>query len=421
MGARRASFDVAPAAACGITTTVNLELMASGQAIGTVAASNDATDLTVVITTDLQSEWRLRESHLNAGATVGGIPLLPNGSPRLLAFGYHAMHNPRVSSYTFVVPLAAVGGTPGQDLVIAAISLVNRGTTTGVAYGDGPQINPPVLHEYFIHPVQRCGSPPPPPPGKDIVVFNDINVFDAGAMPNPNNVLLVQNLVNYATSGPRGANTEVVWDRGRLARCGTAGNNECNNSNMGIARSTITGAGFTMVDIFSSAGTLDDLLASQGANWKEIWLWTPLEAFDVNEVNALKQFADEGGRVIFIGEWAGYYPPNGIALENQFLLDMGAVMTNTGGAVNCGYNTLPAASLRAHQITTGLTNLTMACSSVLLPGPSDFPLYLDLGNTQVLSAVASIDVTPISFSRQRATPVSINAVPSGLRNTSTGR
>ncbi len=146
---------------------------------------------------------------------------------------------------------------------------------------------------------------------------------------------------------------------------------------------------------------LDDMIASQGANWKEIWLWTPNVAFTVDEVNALKQFADEGGRVVFIGEWQGYYPPSGIALENQFLLDMGAVMTNTGGAVDCGRHTVSPASLRPHQITAGLTSLDMACSSVLIPGPSDFPLYLDQTNTQVLSAVATIDITPISVTNRR--------------------
>lgn len=417
----RPAFDVAPAAACGTTTTVNFELLATGASIGTVEAWNDANDLHVILTATPQSEWRLRESFLYAGTSVGGIPLLPSGAPRLLAFPYKAQHNPRVATYELVVPLSDVGGTPGQDLVIAAIGLLNRGVTSGVAYGDGTQISPPNKHEYFIHQVQSCGGPPPPPPGKDIVVFNDINVFDANAMANANNRTLVANLVSYTNAGPRGDNTEIVWDRGRNARCGTTGNNECNDSNMGTARASITGAGFSIVDIFSSSGTLDDLIAANGANWKSIWLWTPLVAFTVEEVNALKQFADEGGRVIFIGEYLGYYPQAGIDLENQFLLDMGAVMTNTGGAVNCGYNILPAISLRPHQITTGLTNLTIACSSVLIPGPTDFPLYLDVGNTQVLSAVATIDVTPVSTSATRAGLLQMLPTPAGLANTSTGR
>ncbi|MBK8247929.1 MAG: ABC transporter [Gemmatimonadetes bacterium] len=398
---RRGAFDLSTAQVCGTVTTVEFELMNPSSTIGTVSAWNDATDLVVAFSADLASEWRLRESFVWAGADASGIPLTPGGTPRVVGFPYKTAHNPTVVTYQYTIPLAAVGGVPGQDLAIAAIALLARGTHRGVAWGDGADINPPAPHEYFEHQVQRCGSPPPPPPGKDIVVFNDINVFDANAMSNPNNVKLVQNLVNFTTSGPRGANTQIVWDRGRVATCGPLGNDECNDSNMGTTRSTISGAGFTMVDIASNGDDLDDLIAASGANWKEIWLWTPNVAFTVDEVNALKQFADEGGRVVFIGEWQGYYPPSGIALENQFLLDMGAVMTNTGGAVDCGYNTVAPTSLRAHQITSGLTDLTMACSSVLIPGPNDFPLYLDLTNTKVLSAVATIDITPISTTGRR--------------------
>ncbi|MBC7895942.1 MAG: ABC transporter [Cytophagaceae bacterium] len=413
------SFDISTAAACGTTTTVNLE-RTTGAVVGTVQAWNDATDLHVAFT-GTQVTWH--ESFVNVSLTAGAIPLLPNGTPKLGAFAYRKSHNPRVGTYEYVIPLSSVGGTTGTDLVIAAIAILAGGPPAAVSYGDGTKINPPAAHEYFVHTVQRCGSPPPPPPGKDIVVFNDINVFDAGATTNANNVQMVKNLANYTTSGPRNAATQVAWDRGRNARCGTTGNNECNDTNMGNTRSAITSQGLTMVDIFSSSGTLDDIIATQGANWKSIWLWTPLQAFTVEEVNALKQFANEGGRVVFIGEFLGYYPQSGIDLENQFLLDMGAVMTNTGGAVNCGYNTLPATSLRPHQITTGVSTLTIACSSVLIPGPNDFPLYYDLANTNVLSAVATIDVNPISTSRSRYSNfVSMLQPTAGLVNSSsTGR
>jgi len=89
--------------------------------------------------------------------------------------------------------------------------------------------------------------------------------------------------------------------------------------------------------------------------------------------HVLKQFASEGVRLVFIGEWQGYY--DAITLENDFLGKMEAVMTNTGQAVDCGYNTLPSASLRPHQITQGMSNVTIACSSVLAPGPNGYPLY----------------------------------------------
>jgi hypothetical protein len=55
----------------------------------------------------------------------------------------------------------------------------------------------------------------PPQPGRDIVVFNDVNPFDDTSLANPNNVLLVQNLVNFTTLGPRNAGTVVMFDCGR--------------------------------------------------------------------------------------------------------------------------------------------------------------------------------------------------------------
>lgn len=125
-----------------------------------------------------------------------------------------------------------------------------------------------------------------------------------------------------------------------------------------------------------------------------IFLWNALVQYTTEEVNAFKQFAEEGGRLVFIGEWDGYYGA-GIALENQFLLDLGAVMTNIGQAVDCGYTVLPSASLRPHQITIGMTDVTVACASVIVPGPQDYPLFYDTTNTQVLAGVAKIDTTPL--------------------------
>ena len=40
-----------------------------------------------------------------------------------------------------------------------------------------------------------------PRPGRDVVVFNDFNVFDETRMQNPNNQLLVKNLINFETIG----------------------------------------------------------------------------------------------------------------------------------------------------------------------------------------------------------------------------
>ncbi|MBC7894587.1 MAG: ABC transporter [Cytophagaceae bacterium] len=408
-----ASFDLGTAQACGNTTTVNLEPVAGGAPIGTVDAWNDANDLHVVFTAALGGEWRLRETFVQAGTSVGAIPLLVSGTPQLAAFMHKKAHNPTVGSYEVVLPLASVGGTPGTDLVIAAIAKAARGLTAAFAHGNGSQINPPALHEYFVHPVQRCGTPPPPPPGTDIVVFNDINVLDQTAMANPNNQLMVKNLVNYTNAGPRGSGKTVWFDCGHSSistyTCtGTGGY-------WGTLHSVVQGEGFTAADVFTPTGGLTSI----PADVKVLFLVNPCSAYDLAEINTLKVFASEGGRVVFVGEHAGYYG-SCIPIENQFLLDLGAVMTNQGLAVDCGHVTQPGTSLRPHQITTGMTNVTMGCSSVVVLGPNDYPLYYDQTNTQVLSAVATIDVNT-TVVRRTAVSLPPLVLPAGLKATPTGR
>jgi len=149
----------------------------------------------------------------------------------------------------------------------------------------------------------------------------------------------------------------------------------------------ITGQGYTVQDILSP--TLPPIPPSV----KVIVLWNPLNSFTLAEINAFKAFSSEGGRIVFIGEWDGFYG-SGIGIENAFLSNMGAVMRNTGGAVDCGYNTEPGTSLRPSQVTTGLTNLTVACASVIAPGPDDFIFLYDQSNTKPLAGVARINTTP---------------------------
>jgi hypothetical protein len=61
--------------------------------------------------------------------------------------------------------------------------------------------------------------------------------------------------------------------------------------------------------------------------------------------------------------------------QNDFLARMGAVMRNIGDAVDCGYTTLPSASIRDHQVTDGVNSLRIARASMIEPGPEDFVLF----------------------------------------------
>lgn len=227
--------------------------------------------------------------------------------------------------------------------------------------------------------------------GRDIVVFNDINLFKQTLMADPDNVRLVQNLVNFETEGSRNDGDAVLFDRGRNARC--YGDGECSDADWATLLNTIEGEGFSLTYSYSTSGSLTNI----PADVKIIWLVMPTQAYTVAEINTLKRFAAEGGRIIFVGEWEGYY--NHIPVQNQFLLNMGAVLTNTGGAVDCfaeAGTQLPNASNRVHPIMEGIEQLSISCSSVIEPGPQDYALYYDISNTNVLSGVAKIDTSPIS-------------------------
>lgn len=225
----------------------------------------------------------------------------------------------------------------------------------------------------------------PPPPGADVVVFNDNQPFDALALTNASNVTMVRNLVNYTHSGPRGTATTVQFD------CGHA---SITRDLCGIQWSqfhaTVQAQGLTTIDTFTPTGGLTSISPAV----KVLILGNPCDFFTLNEVNALKTFASEGGRVVYFGEHAGYYG-SCIPIENQLLADLGAVMSNLGSAFDCGSVTLTPASLRPHQITAGMTSVTVGCSSAIALGPNDFPLYYDSANSVVLAGVAAINtMTP---------------------------
>ncbi|WP_051931112.1 thrombospondin type 3 repeat-containing protein [Gillisia sp. Hel_I_29] len=225
-------------------------------------------------------------------------------------------------------------------------------------------------------------------PGRDVVVFNDANMFDDNAMEDPDNIRFVENLVTYTTTGSRNAG-DVVWiDRGRSAACYS--NGECDEDGWSKMEETITNTGLTVTSVFSNAGSLTNI----PADVKVIFLVMPTLQYTVAEINAFKAFAAEGGRIIFVGEHSSFY--FFIDVQNQFLLNMGAVLTNTGGLVDCGYTVIPQSSNRVHPIMAGITDLTIACASVIEIGVDDFALFYDTTNTKVLAGVAKIDTTPIS-------------------------
>jgi hypothetical protein len=228
-------------------------------------------------------------------------------------------------------------------------------------------------------------------PGRDIVVLNDANIFTDEAMQDSDNVRFVQNLVNFTTSGVRNSGKTFMFDTGRNTAC-----SQCIGI-WGDMRTVISNEGFDIMDISSPAESLNNI----PSDVKVIMLVMPMFQYTVEEINSLKLFAAQGGRIIFLGEHEPYYG-SGIAIENQFLLNMGAVLQNTGGALDCGsYFQAPPNMDVIHPIMEGVGEISIACASVIEPGEGDFALFYDTTNTSVLGGVAKIDTTPISELRRQ--------------------
>jgi hypothetical protein len=223
-----------------------------------------------------------------------------------------------------------------------------------------------------------------PPPGADLVVFNDINIWDTYGGVEPENQMFFENLMSF-TGGLRGSGHTVMFYNGAGSVCAHYQNYCSTTGEMGPMISKFTELGYTTVD---EAGSL----ASIPADVKVIFIWTPGEQIPIEGVNGLKQFAGQGGRVVVIGENEFMMGSAGLAAENQLLQDLGAQLTNQGGCLVNGDDYAQAEG--THQLVTGISRIKMGCVSAMIPGPDDFVLFRAPGG-EVVGAVAKIDLTPL--------------------------
>ena len=232
----------------------------------------------------------------------------------------------------------------------------------------------------------------------DVIVINDMNLFDGGFMAqDANNRRFAANLVNFATTGTRNSGRVVMYDRGRNSSCFL--DTECSDGPQGNATidSVLNANGFSLVKV--------DTVASWAIippNVKVIFLWNPTIPYTLSDINGFKLFASQGGRIVFLGEHVGFYGQVGIDTENQFLADMGSQFTNVGAIISC-VETIPLSQIRAHQTTTGLTDIIIACASEALPGPNDFPLIFE-STGKAVAGVAKISTVPLPLPPAGAEP-----------------
>ena len=237
----------------------------------------------------------------------------------------------------------------------------------------------------FVHVVTAPVYEPGPTAGGDVVVFNDINMWENGTGSTVNNKKFFENLVTFGGDSARATGMTVLFYVGSGSRCGA----ECSAPSggyVGALVSKLTILGYTIVNDSGS-------LASIASDVKVVFVWTPVLNLPASYVNGLKKFASEGGRVVIVGENDGYMGVDGLATENKLLADLGAELTNQGG---CDVSESgPAVVAGTHQLLVGVTALNMACASSMTPGANDYVLFRDAENNHVVGAVAKIDLTPL--------------------------
>lgn len=144
---------------CDLTT---IAIFWAGQhyEAGTVSVRNDGDNLYVTFATT--GGWTMGLTHLYVG-------LNPPASYAPGSFPYQTTHNPEVTSYTYTIPLSAIGASADDTVYVAAHAEVRNGEQSETAWAGVGQW-PGLL---FSHVVQECIEPDP----ADLTVlkFNDMN------------------------------------------------------------------------------------------------------------------------------------------------------------------------------------------------------------------------------------------------------
>ncbi|MFA6165660.1 MAG: hypothetical protein WC700_03520 [Gemmatimonadaceae bacterium] len=238
-------------------------------------------------------------------------------------------------------------------------------------------------------------APVVPPGGSgssgDLVVIDDVNWADNGyglskygeTFNYPGNAQFVRNLLNFTPSGARATANKVLllYDRGQ--------SNYNFSSNWTNFAALLTSLGLT-----TSQTTLHSAAVPVPADVKLLIIHTPNTYFTITEINSLKSFAAQGGRILFIGENPAYYSNQ--ALENTFIRAMGSPMTVVGDCAAPGeVLTSVSHALTSGVAATGSGGFYSNCASHhTLHGTGDVALMKDAAN-RIIVSVLKLNYTPL--------------------------
>jgi hypothetical protein len=258
-----------------------------------------------------------------------------------------------VTVYSNVSGIAQVGswtlGSPGANVLEA------KGAGIGDPGDGGPLVDDVLVVQHDTGRVQFTAEAILPG-GGELVVINDVDVFDNAGAANPGNAKLIDNLVGFFNAG-RGSGTTVWYDRGRSSKC--ADFSGCTNGELTAMAGIIAGDGLTLTDNNSGSGNRYGTIPTAV---KVIFLWNPTSAFQKKEVNALRTFLAEGGRIVLVGENKDFAGANGITAANRLLKDLKVSMRVNSDNVACSGPT--TATVGPSPIMTGVVGgITIDCAS----------------------------------------------------------
>lgn len=278
-------------------------------------------------------------------------------------------------------------GNPGTNILEAWGKGIADPADPGESWNGGPFADEAVVVDHATGRLQFSASALLG--GWDLVVINDVDIFDQTGTADPNNRTLIGNVIGYFNAG-RGAETTVWFDRGRGSKCFDKGG--CRDSDLAAMAGIISDAGLTLEN--NNSGN-KNRYGSIPANVKTIFLWNPTIPFQKGEIAAFNTFLTEGGRLVLVGEEKDFIGANGIRAANRLLADLGSSMRVNGDNVDCAPTNLPSTSINgANPIMFGLTGLTMNCAASTTMNTSDGDrLFTDSSNSAVLGGVA-VDLQP---------------------------
>ncbi len=325
---------------------------------------------------------------------VGNIPIASNGRVDFERFILQSRNDPPAAVVSHRVPMDLINEELMEYAIFPRAVLQREGQTLPPLWAGEPipwdESMDTVARFSPIYMIPNCRP--------RVTVLADLNMLDNDGLPG-NMVLAGQFL--WAIDEPWSKRWDaprpdpsggVLFDRGRESPCLRDG--ACGDRALGGLRSlyaSIAAGGIS--DIYSKAGTLTTI----PAGIRLLYLWLPRQVFTVAEINTLKQFLANGGRIVFIADRPDYYGAAGTRTLNQFLADMGSTAASAPGAFDCGgYRDLPLGDLAPHRVTQGASSVRVRCTGALTVGLRDFILFRDAAGQHVTGASVSVNTVPIT-------------------------